>query len=136
MNRSLTIGLLAQKAYVNIETVRYYQRIGLLSEPVKPAEGYRVYPATSINRIRFIKRAQQLGFSLQEISELLQLGDGECNDVRSRAEQKRTQIERQIGDLENLRKTLDTLITECRDENNNGNCPIIETLTDHMPVEP
>ncbi len=136
MNKSLTIGLLAQKAYVNIETVRYYQRIGLLSEPIKPAEGYRVYPTTSINRIRFIKRAQQLGFSLQEISELLQLGDGECNDVRSRAEQKRIQIERQICDLENLRKTLDTLITECKDESNNGNCPIIETLTDHMPVEP
>jgi len=136
MNKSLTIGLLAQKAYVNIETVRYYQRIGLLTEPEKPAEGYRIYPSTSINRIRFIKRAQQLGFSLQEISELLQLGDGECNDVRSRAEQKRQQIERQINDLENLRKTLDTLISECHSETNHASCPIIETLTNHAPVEP
>ncbi|VAW58128.1 hypothetical protein MNBD_GAMMA11-717 [hydrothermal vent metagenome] len=136
MNKSLTIGLLAQKACVNIETVRYYQRIGLLTEPSKPPSGYRIYPVSSINRILFIKRAQQLGFKLQEIAELLELGDGECSNVRSRAEQKRQQIEQQINDLENLRTTLDTLIAECRNDNNNGSCPIIETLTGHSPVEP
>ena len=133
MNKALTIGRLAKKAEVNVETIRYYQRIKLLTEPAKPVEGYRIYPLTAINRIRFIKRAQQLGFSLQEIAELLQLGDGKCSDVRSRAEQKRQQINQQIKDLENLCKTLDALIKECHNKNDNGGCPIIEALTATPP---
>ena len=71
----LTIGRLAQSAGVNVETIRYYQRVGLLKEPEKPAYGYRHYPPDTVARIRFIKRAQQLGFTLEEISELLSLGD-------------------------------------------------------------
>ncbi|MDH5395174.1 MAG: MerR family DNA-binding protein, partial [Gammaproteobacteria bacterium] len=109
-NKSLTIGFLAKAADVNIETIRYYQRIGIISEPTKPAQGYRVYPTETLKRIRFIKRAQQLGFSLQEINELLELGEGNCADVRQRAEGKRTHIDQQIHDLQNLRNTLDELI--------------------------
>jgi len=129
MQKSLTIGHLAKAAEVNLETVRYYQRIGLIDEPAKPAQGYRIYPPQTITRIRFIKRAQQLGFKLQEIAQLLQLGDGKCEDVRSRAEQKRQQIDQQISDLNKLRNTLDELINTCHSNNKNTQCPIIETLT-------
>jgi len=129
MQKRLTIGRLAKAAEVNIETIRYYQRIALLTEPAKPLEGYRIYPVETITRIRFIKRAQQLGFKLQEIAELLQMGDGQCSDVRERAEKKRQQINQQISDLEKLRITLDTLINNCQRDSDSGHCPIIETLT-------
>jgi len=129
MQKRLTIGRLAKAAEVNIETIRYYQRIALLTEPAKPSEGYRIYPVDAITRIRFIKRAQQLGFKLQEIAELLQMGDGQCRDVRVRAEKKRQQISQQISDLEKLCSTLDTLINNCQRDNDSGHCPIIETLT-------
>ena len=129
MQKRLTIGRLAKAAEVNIETIRYYQRIALLTEPTKPPAGYRIYPVETITRIRFIKRAQQLGFKLQEIAELLQMGDGQCGDVRARAEKKRQQINQQISDLEKLRVTLDTLISNCQRDSDSGHCPIIETLT-------
>ena len=74
-NKPFTIGILAKAAEVNIETVRYYQRVGLIKEPAKPLQGYRTYPSVTLNRIKFIKRAQQLGFSLTEIAELLELGE-------------------------------------------------------------
>ncbi len=129
MSKALTIGRLAQAAGVNIETIRYYQRFGLMTEPDKPVEGYRIYPFEYIARLRFIKHAKNLGFSLKEITELLQLGDGQCDDVRSRAEQKRAQIEQQINDLQKLRNTLNTLIDACHTDHDAGHCPIIETLT-------
>ncbi len=128
-NKPLTIGFLAKAADVNIETVRYYQRIGLISEPDKPSQGYRIYPKETLKRIKFIKRAQQLGFSLQEINDLLQLGEGNCNDVRLQAEQKRTQIDKQINDLQNLRNTLSQLINACNNDSNSSHCAIVETLT-------
>lgn len=123
----LTIGRLARAAGVNVETVRYYQRVGLVTEPPKPVAGYRHYPPATVDRIRFIKRAQKLGFSLAEISELLELGDGHCADVRSRAEHKRSVIDRQIADLTALRDTLDDLIHACREDEHTA-CPIVETL--------
>lgn len=129
MSKPLTIGRLAQAAGVNLETIRYYQRIGLLTEPEKPLSGFRIYTPELITRIIFIKRAQKLGFKLQEIAELMQLGEGQCDDVRSRAEQKKTQIIEQINDLQNLCKTLDTLIDTCHNNNSHDYCPIIETLT-------
>ena len=128
-NKPLTIGFLAKAADVNIETVRYYQRIGLISEPDKPSQGYRIYPKETLNRIKFIKRAQQLGFSLQEIDELLDLGEGHCDDVRRRAEQKRTQIDNQIKDLNRLRSTLSELINSCQQNTKANHCAIVETLT-------
>lgn len=131
MTTSLTIGSLARAADVNVETIRYYQRLGLIKEPRKPQTGYRHYPEDSVARIRFIKRAQQLGFSLQEIAQLLQLGDGRCADVRQQAEEKRTQIDKQIQDLTKLRKTLDTLIHACQKGNEKQPCPIVQTLAGH-----
>jgi len=130
MNK-LTIGSLAKAAEVNIETVRYYQRIGLINEPVKPAKGYRIYSDEILSRIKFIKRAQQLGFSLQEVEELLKLGEskGRCNDVRLRAEEKRTQIDNQIKDLKKLRTTLSGLINSCEKTGKSSQCAIVDTLT-------
>ncbi len=127
--KTLTIGLLARAADVNIETVRYYQRVALIQEPVKPLEGYRHYPADTVDRLKFIKRAQQLGFSLKEIGELLELGNGRCMDVRVRAEKKRAHIDQQINDLKKLRKTLNNLINACQTDNNMAHCPIVEALS-------
>lgn len=129
MGKSLTIGHLALAANVNIETVRYYQRISLIQEPQKPATGYRVYPPETIDRIKFIKRAQPLGFSLLEIAELLELGDGHCDDVRFRAEQKQLHIDQQIKDLKKLHRTLGKLIKTCQSDGDTSHCPIVETLT-------
>ncbi len=129
MNKTLTIGYLARAAEVNIETVRYYQRVGLIQEPKKPTTGYRIYPNEIVDRLKFIKRAKDLGFSLKEIIELLELGDGRCRDVQLRAEQKRTLIDQQISDLKKLRKTLGNLIKTCQTETNKVHCPIVETLT-------
>ena len=127
--KPLTIGFLAKSSGVNVETIRYYQRVGLITEPDKPAQGYRVYPVDALKRIKFIKRAQQLGFSLLEISELLELGEGNCSDVRQRAEQKRAQIDKQIKDLHSLRNTLNELIITCKNDSNDNHCAIVEALT-------
>jgi len=127
----LTIGRLAKATEVNVETIRYYQRIGLVVEPLKPLAGFRLYPSETINRIRFIKRAQKLGFSLQDIAHLLNLGEGHCNDVREQAETKLGQIEAQIKDLQAMRKTLKKLITECNSGDKIGSCPIVQSLTEN-----
>ncbi len=129
MNKPLTIGRIARTAGVNVETIRYYQRVGIVVEPAKPLDGYRTYSPDTVDRIRFIKRAQQLGFSLHEISELLELGDGHCDDVRHHAEEKRTIIDQQINDLQKMRETLDALIQACQCDGDTSHCPIVETLT-------
>jgi len=128
---NLTIGRLAKLVGVNLETIRYYQRIGLIDEPTTPLNGFRQYPIKTAENITFIKRAQRLGFSLKEIAELLKIGDGHCEDVRTRAETKRNMIEDQIRDLQSLRDTLNKLISECNSGNNEHHCPIVETLLEH-----
>ncbi len=128
---NMTIGSLARRAGVNVETVRYYQRIGLLREPPKPAQGYRRYPPGDVSRIHFIKRAQELGFSLKEVAELLELNDGCCATARRMAEQKRQQISARIDDLERMRVTLDSMIDACRRTEAQGTvCALIDTLAD------
>jgi MerR family mercuric resistance operon transcriptional regulator len=126
--RELTIGRLAKLVKVNVETIRYYQRIGLINEPTAPLNGFRKYPLQTAENITFIKRAQRLGFSLKEVAELLKIGDGHCDDVRSRAETKRNKIEDQIRDLQSLRDTLNQLISECKRGKDGAHCPIVETL--------
>lgn len=126
----LTIGLLAKAAGVNVETIRYYQRIGLVDAPVKPAQGYRRYPAATVERIRFIKRAQELGFSLNEITDLLSLNDRDCNEARAMAEHKQELIQQRIDDLSAMQRELTKLIRACK-KNVSGQdrCAIIATLT-------
>ena len=129
-DESLTIGMLAKRAGVNVETVRYYQRIGLLQEPPKPLQGYRRYPLREVSRIHFIKRAQELGFSLKEIAELLQLNDGCCNAARRMAEQKRERVSARLDDLRRIHATLDAMIDAClQSEAEGGSCALIESLT-------
>lgn len=100
MSDSLTIGTLAKRGEVNVETIRYYQRRGLLQEPSKPAGGFRRYPLDSVKRVRFIKRAQSLGFTLEEILGLLTLDERKaCLETRGIAAHKLELIERKIADL-------------------------------------
>ena len=123
----ITIGHLARQAGINIETIRYYQRRGLIATPRKPLGGIRRYTAETLARLGFIKRAQELGFSLREIAELLKLGDGSCKQTRALAEHRLTDIEKRIRDLESMRVTLAKLICTCR-EGNQPPCPIIASL--------
>lgn len=109
--------------------MRYYQRRGLIDQPPKPSTGYRRYPRATVDRIRFIKRAQGLGFSLDEIGELLKLGDGHCDDVRRVAENQRALVAARIADLAAMQDTLDGLIDRCRNAHAPDHCPLIKTLS-------
>lgn len=126
---TLSIGRVAQKAGVNLQTVRYYQRRGLIKVPAKPNQGYRVYGDEIVERLRFVKRAQHLGFTLKEIQELLELGDGHCQDVQSLAQAKRDGIRRQIQDLRRMQKVLDRYLKECGDNPEPGHCSMIDALS-------
>ncbi len=124
----LTIGRLARLAGVHVETVRYYQRIGLIEVPERPVSGFRVYTRETAERLGFIRRARGLGFSLDEIGRLLELGDGRCRDVLEQAEARLERIEGQIRDLEAMRRALRALIEDCRRAPRPDRCPLIETL--------
>lgn len=130
MSEQWTIGRLAKAAGVNIETIRYYQRRGLVDEPSKPMGGHRRYAPSAATRVRFIKRAQQLGFTLEEVTGLLLLEDGQsCRETRLLAEHKLTGIERRIADLRRMRRLLKALIEECTAGRRPRSCPIIATLS-------
>jgi MerR family mercuric resistance operon transcriptional regulator len=129
MTERLSIGQLAAKADVGVETVRYYQRQGLLEQPSKALGGQRRYAPDHVKRLRFIKRAQALGFTLAEIRGLLQLADGRgCAAVRSLAVHKVQLIERKLADLTAIHQALSELIHECDANVSNTCCPIIDLL--------
>ncbi len=123
-----TIGKLARATGVGVETIRYYEGLGLLQRPVKPLHGYRRYSNEAIARLHFIRRAKQLGFSLQQTKELLLLGDGHCDDVRSLAESKLATVEEQISDLAAIKAVLDELIAACRENRDTEHCSLIDAL--------
>lgn len=124
------IGALAEAAGVNVETIRYYQRRGLVEEPKKPLGGHRRYSASAVRRVVFIKRAQQLGFTLEEVKALLRLEDGQsCAETRTLAEHKLGIIEERLGDLNRMRRLLKTLISQCSAGKRPRSCPIIATLS-------
>jgi len=127
-SKPTTISIAAKKAGVNIETIRYYQRIGLINEPEKPLSGFRVYPEAAIERIHFIQRAQVLGFSLAEIKHLLELDDGSCEQTRELAEQKLALINHKIEDLQTIAAVLKKHIRVCKTNENQQSCPLITTL--------
>ncbi len=130
MNEQLSIGSIARAAGVNVETIRYYQRRGLLDEPSKPLGGHRRYAPSVAARVRFIKRAQHLGFTLEEVTDLLRLEDGQsCRDTRLLAERKLALIEARIAGLTRMRRTLKGLIAECAGGQRPRSCPIIATLS-------
>ena len=128
-NPASTISLLAREADIGVETIRYYQRIGLLEEPLKPAQGYRVYPDASLARLHFISRAKQLGFTLNEIKELLMLETSDCQQTQQVAVQKLESIRQRISDLTAMAGTLQHLIDACHNGEQSGACPIIDTLS-------
>jgi MerR family mercuric resistance operon transcriptional regulator len=127
MQQGMTIGRLAQAAGVHVETIRYYQRIGLIPEPQKPQGGHRRYPPAALERIAFIRRAQQLGFSLEEVKKLLGFADGRNRrEVRQIAEGKYALLEARIEQLNDMRRKLKRLIDLSR-ETKSGD-PIIAAL--------
>ena len=123
-----TIGHIARAAGVHIETVRYYQRRGLVSLPPKRARGFRYYAPATASRVRFIKRAQALGMSLKEVQRLLKLdAKGACTENRSLAVAKLALVEKRLLDLAKLRDVLKGLVAAC-DQHHGTSCPIIEQL--------
>ena len=133
---SLTIGALAQAADVGVETVRFYERKGLLLEPPRTTSGYRQYPIDAVERLRFIRRAQGLGFALQEISDLLDLRVDEvaaCGTVEARAREKLQQVAGKIGELRRIETALNGLVLACQARQPTSDCPILEELEDRGP---
>lgn len=129
--KALTIGHLAKQAGVNLETVRFYERRGLLPRPPRSAAGYRLFPAEAARRLKFIRRAQELGFSLAEIRELLSLRMSRATTsaaIRARAEAKIADIEAKIRTLESMKKTLRRLTRVCDGCAPVAECPILESL--------
>ncbi len=129
MAELLTIGRLARAADVNVETIRYYQRRGLLEKPSRKEGGFRLYSPDVIRRVRFIKRAQALGFTLEEIGRLLLLEDTlECRKARDIAAGKLNKIDEKLADLSAIRNALAKLIRKCDSGYKPGACPIINAL--------
>lgn len=128
IRNGMTIGALARAAGVGVETVRYYQRRGLINEPERPYGGIRRYSEPDLRRLRFIRHARDLGFSLDEAGELLQLDDGvECQQAQRIAGEKLVRIGQRIEHLERIQATLESLLEQCRDRKT-ARCPMIATL--------
>ena len=129
---AMTISKAARNAGVGVETIRFYERKGLIDQPLKPLDaGFRVYPEETIHRIRFIRQGQELGFSLREIQELLSLRAdpaADAGNVRERATAKLAEVNRKIAELERIRAALETLIAACPGSGAVYACSIIDAL--------
>lgn len=126
---NLTIGAFAKAAGVNIETIRFYQRKGLLLEPDKPCGSIRRYGEPDVTRVQFVKSAQRLGFSLDEIAELLRLEDGtHCEEASGLAQHKLSDVREKLADLTRMEATLSALVGACHATRGNVSCPLIASL--------
>ena len=129
---SFTVGALADKAGINLETVRYYEKIGLMPKPKRKESRYRFYDESDLTRLKFIVRAKELGFTLKEISELLDLrieSKATCGDIKRIAGHKIQDVEQKIKDLQNIKKVLTKLINQCVNEKlSSEECPILEVI--------
>lgn len=129
MKARLTIGRLAEAAGVGVETVRFYQRCGLLTEPERPASGYREYSDGDRRRIRFIKRAQTLGFNLEDIAGLLRMdGPQTCSVTHDLALEKMHVVEEKIKALVAIQDALQQMVRQCELKHKRGSCPLIQSL--------
>ena len=127
--QGLTIGAVAKAAGVNVETVRFYQRRALLAEPDKPYGGIRRYGADDVARVRFVKAAQRLGFSLDEVAGLMKLDDGtHCGEARLLAEAKLADVRGKLEDLRRMESLLSGLIRQCSSTRGRVSCPLIDSL--------
>jgi MerR family mercuric resistance operon transcriptional regulator len=127
----LTTGQLAKQAKVNLETIRYYERRGLILEPPRNKSGHRRYTLDALKRTEFIKRTQSLGFSLNEISDILSLRVGAgttCTDVKTRVEAKIKDVQEKIVDLKEIEQALIRLADKCSVKGSVGQCPLLEEL--------
>ncbi|HTV54985.1 MAG TPA: MerR family DNA-binding protein [Terriglobia bacterium] len=130
---ALTIGKIAKGAGVGVETLRFYEREGLIKEPPRRDSGYREYPADTVDRVRFIRRAQALGFSLREIKDLMALRierGGTCAQVKRRAETKIVDIEERIRSLQRINRVLQKLVSACGSSGLGSECPLLDALED------
>jgi MerR family mercuric resistance operon transcriptional regulator len=131
MTEKMTISRLADAAGVNVETVRFYQRSGLIDKPARPYSGYRTYGGDDVRRIRFIKRAQLLGFTLDEIASLLKLeGSQTCASTRDLAARKLAMVEAKLSDLLAIKIALAAMVARCDSDHHSVGCPIIQVLID------
>lgn len=131
--KPLRTGQVAKAAGVNVETLRFYERRGIIKEPKRRRSGYRDYPPETVQIVRFIKRAQELGFTLDEIEELLALRDDDrrtCGEVRGAAATKIEEIEEKMRRLRAMKRALAMLVDSCVDEASTRECPILEALDD------
>lgn len=131
MASAVTIGRLAKDVGVNIQTLRYYERLKLVIPTARKPSGYRLYGDEALKRLRFIKNAQALGFTLREIAELLNLrvnSAARCGDVQRKAQAKLAQVEAKVHDLEALARALKDLIRVCRAGQPTDRCPILKSL--------
>ena len=134
---TFTTSKLARQGGVNLESVRFYEREGLLRKPARTAGGYRMFTHDDVRSVLFIKRAQELGFSLKEIKELLALRFAPnrcCSDVRARAQAKLDDIDRNLSDLKRMRKTLSRLTRACSRRGQADVCPILDALDSSTPA--
>src|SRR5260370_11159197 len=133
----LTIGQVATAADVNVQTIRYYERRGLVPPPRRTPSGYRQYADDAVARLRFIKHAQELGFSLQEIQELLGLRvrhGAACDTVERKTRQKIEVVQQKIRDFQRMKRTLERLAAACAVRRPTAECPILEVLADDADV--
>ena len=129
---SLSIGQLAKASEVGIETLRFYEREGLLAKPPRLPSGYRQYPAESLARVRFIRRAKDLGFTLKQVRELLELRvdpQKSCGDVRALAKMKIKEVEEKMSDLARIKLALEGLARACRGKGPTADCPILDAMS-------
>jgi MerR family mercuric resistance operon transcriptional regulator len=126
----IKVGALAEQSGVHVETIRYYQSLGLMRKPVRTHGAVGRYGKDAVDRLRFIKRAQGLGFSLDEVKLLLELSTGEhCRETRILAERKRELVDKKITDLRAIQSALNSLIAACGTGKHGRGCPIIESLS-------
>lgn len=130
---TLTIGQVAKQTGVKIETIRFYEREALIAQPLRNTSGYRQYSADDVRRIRFIKRAKELGFTLKEIAELLSLKadpKSSCADIKVRAAGKIKDLEERLSTLQNMKSILIQLVLTCNGKGTTKDCPILDALDD------
>ena len=133
---AMKIGEVAKRSGIGIETIRYYEREGLLLEPERRPSGYRQYNESSVERLEYIRRAKELGFTLAEIRELLELSFAAhvgCDHVRQRAEAKVADIEAKIRNLQHMRRSLSKIVRRCRVKNATENCPLVHKTKRKSP---
>jgi MerR family transcriptional regulator, mercuric resistance operon regulatory protein len=126
----MRIGQLARSIGVNVETIRYYQRIGLIDLPAKPHGGYRSYDDRDLGRLRFIRRAQRLGFSLEDIRALLELSSSDCQQVQKLALETLDLVKGKLRQLRRIESALTKTIEQCAKRRTSEGCPIIQTLAE------